>query len=164
MERANESDQASSEMAVGRRSFTWLAGLVLALASLYAFGDLAGAVWAGEEFTFDRPIMETLHYSTSPWLTAIMQGITTTGSTAASAGMTVGLGFYWWRKTGRRIEAYVLTGTMAASAALGQLLKFLFARSRPDLFPWLTHAIGWSFPSGHTLTVVTGTLVACPSP
>jgi len=37
---------------------------------------------------------------------------------------------------------------------LGQVLKHLFARPRPQLFPWLTGAGGWSFPSGHTLNAV----------
>jgi undecaprenyl-diphosphatase len=155
MERMDESDQTLSEVAAERWTLAWLASLVLAVACLYTFSGLAGDVWVGEELSFDRPVMETLHDLTSPWLTAVMWGVTVTGSTVASVGMTLGLGIYWWQKVGLRIEAYVLAVTMAVSAALGQLLKFFFARPRPDLFPWLTYARGWSFPSGHTLTVVT---------
>jgi len=48
----------------------------------------------------------------------------------------------------------VLLVTLAGSTALGQGLKALLARPRPHLFPWLTAAGGWSFPSGHTLTAL----------
>jgi len=60
----------------------------------------------------------------------------------------------WWQ-AGRRPDAIVLALGLAVSAALGQALKHIFARPRPDLLPWLTVTHGWSFPSGHTLNAVT---------
>jgi len=156
VERMDKPSQTlSSGMTSGHRLLMWLVGLALAAAFLYTFAELAGDVQAGEGFVFDRLVMEALHRLASPWLTAIMWAITATGSAVVAAGVTAGLGIHWWRKAGQRAEARVLMITMAASAALGQILKLLFARSRPDLFPWLTRAGGWSFPSGHTLTVVT---------
>jgi undecaprenyl-diphosphatase len=129
--------------------------------AMYAFGKLAGSVWAGKGFVFDQPVMETLHHLASPWLTAAMQLITASASGLVTIGLALGFGIHWWWQAGRRAEAVILLVTLAGSAALGQVLKFLFARPRPHLFPWLTTAGGWSFPSGHTLTaMVLGGLLA----
>ena len=136
-------------------------GLALATISLYTFGELAGDVGTGAGFTFDQSVMETLHRLASPWLTVTMRLITTSGSGLVAAGIAMGLGVRWWRQAERRAEVIVLLVTMASGAVLGRVLKLIFARPRPQLFPWLTAAGGWSFPSGHTLTaVVLGGLVA----
>jgi undecaprenyl-diphosphatase len=145
----------SSRRSSKRRLSIWLVDLALAVIFLCTFGELACNVRAGKTFAFDRSVMEALHRLASPWLTTTMRVITTTGSAMVVAAVTVGLGIYWWHKAGRWLESAVLMITMATSTALGQILKFLFARPRPDLFPWLVQAKGWSFPSGHTLAVVT---------
>lgn len=143
------------------RTLTWLSGLVLAAVLSYLFGELAGGVWAGDGFAFDRLVMIALHSLASPWLTTIMRLITASASGLVAVGLALGLGVHWWRQVGRWAESVVLLVTLAGSAALGQVLKLLFARPRPHLFPWLTAGGGWSFPSGHTLNaVVLGGLLA----
>jgi undecaprenyl-diphosphatase len=134
---------------------------VLAAVSLYTFGALAGDVRIGGGLTSDQAVMEAMHRLASPLLTAAMRLITASGSGPVVSGMAMSLGIRWWRRLGRRAEAIVLLVTLTSSSALGQILKFLFTRPRPQFFPWVTAAIGWSFPSGHTLTaVVMGGLVA----
>jgi membrane-associated phospholipid phosphatase len=139
----------------------WLLELVLAATLVYTLDELSGDVWVGERFAFDRPVMDALHGLASPWLTVAMQLITASASGQVAIGLALGLGIRWWWQAGRRAEAITLLVTLAGSAALGQALKLLFARPRPHLFPWLTAAEGWSFPSGHTLTAtVLGGLLA----
>jgi undecaprenyl-diphosphatase len=140
---------------------TRLPGLAVAAALVCAFGVLASDVWAGKGFAFDQSVMEAVHTMTSPWLTAAMQLITASASGLVTSGLALGLGIRWWRQVGRRAEAVTLLITLAGSAALGEVLKRLFARPRPHLFPWLTAAGGWSFPSGHTLNaMILGGLLA----
>ncbi len=132
----------------------WLPALALAALFSYTLGDLGADVWAGKGFAFDWSVMEAIHAMASPWLTATMRLVTTGASGLVTIGLALGLGLRWWRQVGRQAEAIMLLVTLASSAALGQGLKLLFARPRPDLFPWLTAAGGWSFPSGHTLNAV----------
>jgi undecaprenyl-diphosphatase len=140
---------------------TRLPGLALAAVLVYAFGVLASDVWAGDRFAFDRSVMEAIHTMASPWLTVVMRLVTAIASGLVAAGLALVLGIRWWRQVGRRAEAVTLLITLAGSAGLGEVLKLLFARPRPHLFPWLTGARGWSFPSGHTLTAtVLGGLLA----
>jgi membrane-associated phospholipid phosphatase len=129
-------------------------GVVLAVLLGYVFGELAGDVWTGEGLAFDLPVMKALHHLASPWLTAALRLITDSASGLRAVGVAVGLAIWWWQRAGQRPEAVTLIVTLAGSAALGQGFKLLFARPRPRLFPWLTVAGGWSFPSGHTLTAV----------
>jgi len=162
MERMDHMDRpAVSALAPWPRVMTRLPGLALAAVLVCAFGVLASDVWAGEGFAFDQSVMEAVHTMASPWLTAVMRLVTASASGLVTSGLALGLGLRWWRQVRRRAEAITLLVTLAGSEGLGQGLKLLFARPRPQLFPWLTAARGWSFPSGHTLTAtVLGGLLA----
>jgi membrane-associated phospholipid phosphatase len=162
MERMDPMDMpAVSALAPRPRVMTRLPGLALAAVLVCAFGVLASDVWAGEGFALDRVVMGALHGLASPWLTAAMRVVTASASGLMITALALGLGLRWWRQVGRRTEAITLLIALAGSAGLGQGLKLLFARPRPHLFPWLTGARGWSFPSGHTLTAtVLGGLLA----
>jgi len=162
MERMDHMDRpAVSALAPWPRVMTRLPGLALAAVLVCAFGVLASDVWAGEGFAFDQSVMEAVHTMASPWLTAVMRLVTASASGLVTSGLALGMGLRWWRQARRRAEAVTLLITLAGSAGLGEGLKLLFARPRPHLFPWLTAAGGWSFPSGHTLTAtVLGGLLA----
>lgn len=142
------------EPALLRKAWTWLLGLALAVMLGGAFGELASDVWTGEGFAYDQALMMAVHSLASPWLTAVMRVITTSASGLVAVGVALVLAGYWWRQVGRWAEAVVLLATLAGSAVVGQGLKILLACPRPHLFPWLTAAGGWSFPSGHTLTAI----------
>jgi undecaprenyl-diphosphatase len=162
MERVGNTDRLPLSIpASQRRILAWLMSLALATMSIYTFAELAGDVRTGEGFAFDQAVMEAMHGLASPWLTVAMRLITASASGLVAAGLAMGLGIPRWRRVERRAEAIILAVTLSGSAALGQGLKFLFTRPRPQAFPWLTTAGGWSFPSGHTLTaVVLGSLLA----
>jgi membrane-associated phospholipid phosphatase len=131
-----------------------LSGLSLALVLGYVYLELAADVRAGQAFPLDRSIMDALQRLLSPRLTPAVRLITYSASVLGTIVLALGLCIHWWRQAGRRPEASTLAVTLAGSAALGQALKRIFARPRPHVYPWLTAAGGWSFPSGHTLNAV----------
>ncbi|MGH2532516.1 MAG: phosphatase PAP2 family protein [Thermomicrobiales bacterium] len=103
---------------------------------------------------YDRALDLTVHATTGPALTSPVRVATELGATATTAAaclVTAG----WLLARGRRWRAALALG---ASWCGGQvavaLLKHLLHRPRPDLFPPLVHAYGYSFPSGHTFSAV----------
>jgi undecaprenyl-diphosphatase len=124
------------------------------VALLCAFAGLAGQVMGNRAFSFDLPAMQALRRLESSWLTIAMQVVTASASTLGTAALALVLCICWWR-AGRRPDAIALALGLSVSAALGQALKGIFVRPRPDLLPWLTVTTGWSFPSGHTLNAAT---------
>jgi undecaprenyl-diphosphatase len=129
-------------------------GLALALALTCGFCALAVEAGAGAVLPFDRTGFDALRRLSSPGLTPIVRLVTYSASTLGTIVLALGLCVHWWRQGGRRPDAIVFAITLAGSAALGQALKAVFARPRPQMVPWLTAAGGWSFPSGHTLNAV----------
>ena len=128
----------------------WGAAIVL----LCAFVDLAGHLMANQAFSFDLPLMQALRRLESSWLTVVMQVVSVSASVVGTTVFALVLCIIWWL-AGRRPDAIALALGLIVSAALGQALKHIFCRPRPDLLPWLTATHGWSFPSGHTLNAVT---------
>ena len=156
--RIEETGQATQKPQIERamRSGTLgiLSGLALALLFSSAFLVLAAGLRAGQAFPFDRTTIDALPRLLSPRLLPAMRAITHSASTLGTIVLASGLCIHWWR-IARRSEAIVLSVALAGSAGLGQALKLVFARPRPQLLPHLTTAKGWSFPSGHTLNAVT---------
>ena len=131
-----------------------LPNLALALVLIYGFLALAADVRAGKAFPFDRTMMDALQRLLSPRLIPTVRLVTHSASVLGTIVLAVGLCIRWWQQVGRRPEAITFAVTLAGSAAVGQALKQVFARPRPRVYPWLTTAGGWSFPSGHTLNAV----------
>ncbi len=60
----------------------------------------------------------------------------------------------WWRGA-RRVAIWAVV-TMIAGGLLGAGLKLLLGRERPEFLEPVSHAAGYSFPSGHSLTAALG--------
>ena len=54
----------------------------------------------------------------------------------------------WWRRY--RYDWIALAVSITGAAVLNQVVKQIFERARPTLFPHLQVATGYSFPSGHS--------------
>jgi len=67
------------------------------------------------------------------------------------AGLTIAtvllVGWLYWRRGWR--DAAMVAAAMLVGLVLMWLIKMAFERARPDVFPWVDPATGWSFPSGH---------------
>jgi undecaprenyl-diphosphatase len=98
----------------------------------------------------DRDLSTALHSLVTPLLTAVMRAVTWTGEPIA-AGFTALLVVWFWLN-GRRATSVLFFFCVTGGAIANELLKRLFTRARPDLFPPLAQEIGFSFPSGHTTT------------
>jgi hypothetical protein len=114
-----------------RRLAPWFVGLVLALACIFAFIELAGVVRT-ERGGFDRPMVEALHRRVAPWLTVALWIVSACGSTPAATGVTAALGIYWWRWASWRAERATgwsfPSGHTLSAVIQGGLLAWLIGR------------------------------------
>lgn len=133
--------------------FIWFLGIGILCLCLLGFGDLAEDVWFREGFSWDTPVALALHHLSQPWLTSSMILITATGNGGAIALVSgLAIWFYWRRQTNYVI---LLTATFGGAMACNTLLKQVFMRMRPHLFPPLVVEADYSFPSGHTVAAMT---------
>jgi membrane-associated phospholipid phosphatase len=131
----------------------WLLSLLIVSVAASTFLELAEDVWLKEGFSWDAPLMRDIHRLSTPWLDTLMKGITFTGSGAAFV-LAIGIALWLWHWQNRRLDALTLIVTVTGSVAVNILLKSVFARPRPTVFPPLTVAHSYSFPSGHTSMAV----------
>jgi len=85
-----------------------------------------------------------------PWLTAVMRAVTFFGNTSTLTALTVAVAVVLLASGSRR-RLVMFLATMIGGPLLNLLLKTHFHRARPSAFPHLTHAGGYSFPSGHSM-------------
>jgi undecaprenyl-diphosphatase len=90
---------------------------------------------------------------TSPLLTKIALLVTFGGTNFFTISIYLAILFYLFKKNYKRAAIHVFV-IASSSILLGWLLKLVFQRQRPNLLH-LQLAIGYSFPSGHTLGAFT---------
>ncbi|MFF3906193.1 phosphatase PAP2 family protein [Streptomyces sp. NPDC001848] len=139
MRRADTSDLAGSTALGALAAFVLLALTVTGRGGTPLFGDA-----------------DLLHWSVAhrpPVAVAAARAVTYTGTglvpylLAAVAGVVMG-------RTARRgaLAAVACVACLAVGQAVRYGVMSLAARPRPERADWVTHASGWSFPSGHTTT------------
>jgi len=74
----------------------------------------------------------------------VSRGFGAVGLTIATCALALWLVF---RR--RRPDAVMVVATMLSGFGCMVVLKLAFSRARPTVFPWIDHAGGFSFPSGH---------------
>ena len=130
----------------------WMALGFLTLAAATLFAELAEDVWLNEGFGWDAPIMLAIHRTSVPWLDWLMRTV----SASAGRWITVPIAgtalFFAWRREWT-VTLAVLLG-YGGAMGFNTLLKLLFARPRPSVFPPLVVESSFSFPSGHTMSAV----------
>lgn len=119
------------------------------LLPLLLLGVLAEEVLDGERYTFEGPLLLTLHAHASEGLNRLALALTDAGGVDVIAPLSaLLLAFFWWR---RRPYALFFAVSVGGSAVLTLLLKLLLPRHRPILWPQLVSETDASFPSGHAL-------------
>lgn len=131
-------------------SLELLIGFLTAAAALVLFTWLGREVLEGEVLVFDERIRALVHGQASPRLTAVMRAASFYGGPGVlvPAGVAAGVAFAvkgWHR------GALLAVVTLAGAGLLNALLKFSFARVRPESFFDYPLPGSPSFPSGHAL-------------
>ena len=134
-----------------------LAALLLAVAFVYGFMELADEVLENETQGLDERILMffrrsgDLHETIGPWwLKAAALDITALGGTAVLVVVIlITLGFLWIAKK-KRIMLLFAAATFGGQV-FNSVLKQLFMRPRPTVVPHLTEVQSSSFPSGHSM-------------
>jgi membrane-associated phospholipid phosphatase len=130
----------------------WLFGLAVVAVLVFVFSKLAEVVWFREGFSWDAPIILAIHQFSNPILDAFMRFVTQTGETGAITIAIILVGWFVWKH--RTVEAASVLIALGGAVTINTLLKLLFARPRPHLFPPLVVESGFSFPSGHVTASV----------
>lgn len=125
-----------------------LVGLLLVTLGLAVFVALARGVIRQAAFGFDAAILTALHNIASPALTQFMLLVSDSATVYFIAPVLLVLGVLWWRRS--RYDWLAVTVSIVGASLLNQLVKAIFERARPDLFPHLQDVTGYSFPSGHS--------------
>lgn len=129
-----------------------LIGLKIVFVLIVVFAKLAEDVWFREGFSWDAPIILAIHNFSNPTLDTFMRFVTQTGEAGAIAIAILLAGWFVWKH--RRVEALSVLIAFGGAVGINSLLKLLFARPRPHLFPPLVVESGFSFPSGHVTASV----------
>lgn len=100
-------------------------------------------------FPFDRSLaVAVVAARAEPWTTAAFVDVTALGGYTALILVTL-TGVAIAARLGRGRTARTIALALPLAAVLTEALKAATARPRPDFAPWLSHASGLSFPSGH---------------
>lgn len=126
--------------------------VILATLATFVFLELADDVWMKEGFRWDAPLMLAIHQLSSPLMDAVVAALTTTGGRLLPV-IFVAVAVYLWHR--RQLPALVsLVISLGGSLLINTVLKAIFARPRPQVFPPITVENTFSFPSGHTMAAV----------
>lgn len=126
-------------------------GLLAAGGCLWLFGGLAEDVVTGDPLVrVDRAVADYLHGAATPALTTFFLTITAFGSIEAVGVMgALVAAFLTWKRRWLYLGTWL--AAVGGSAVLNQILKGLFARTRPFFEHPLLIETSYSFPSGHAM-------------
>ncbi|GIM46488.1 phosphatidylglycerophosphatase B [Collibacillus ludicampi] len=123
---------------------------VLGLLSAIGFGLVALFISEHKIAQFDNTVTSYIQGFESPWLTVIMKFFTYIGSTPAVIVLSILVMILLYKILHHRMELIFFGIVLAGAGIMNQILKHIFARTRPDLHRLIT-AGGYSFPSGHSM-------------
>lgn len=128
-----------------------VAGMVIAIAAVWAFGEFAERVMSGQTQAMDESILRWIASHQSSVLDEAMVEITALG-TGVVVLMIVCVSGLFLALTRHRYSALLLVVATGGGLLLNTILKLFFDRPRPQVFEWGTDAVSSSFPSGHAMS------------
>ena len=129
------------------------AGLLLCVGVIALFAKIVEDVVEGESRRFDETILLWIYYYTPGWIDEPMRLITVLGYYWTVLPLLAVVAYAFYRR-GWRISAALLVVSTTGGLVLTTALKYLFQRSRPELFDSGYTASFYSFPSGHATVAV----------
>ena len=135
------------------------AGALLAIGGTWAFAELAVHVRSGATQVFDDAVMQWMGAHQVPWLKTVMVQLTALGTGVVVMMVVFVAALFLWL-TKHKHSAALLLVTTSVGIVINGMLKNVFHRTRPQIFPWGTDAFTTSFPSGHAMSaaIVYGTV------
>lgn len=135
-----------------------LLGIAAAAAfGLWVFIEVAERVLQGQTGGFDRAVMLALRMPGNPahalgpaWMEEVARDITALGSIPVLSLLVIIVALFLLLARRGWTALFVLLST-AGGIAVTFLLKHVFGRARPDLFPHGDIVASASFPSGHAM-------------
>ncbi len=128
------------------------------LLPLLIVGYLAEDVFEQQRFAFEAPLLTWIHAHAGSALTQTSVALNTIGGPVVMGGTFVLIVLCLWL-TRRRPQAIFAATGLGSAVGVALVMKLVFHRSRPELWPRLITENGASFPSGHSTTAAA--LVTC---
>lgn len=128
-------------------------GFVVAGIAGWLFTELAEAVQAGATLGLDDAALRWMAAHQSQLATTAALEVTALGTGTVVMMMTLVAGMFL-ALNDKRVSATLLIVATAGGMALNLLLKLHYHRPRPHIFPWETHVVSSSFPSGHAMNAI----------
>lgn len=117
--------------------------IILAIISILLFIIIVVCLLTNNIYQFDLAVFDLLLKHSNAFFDITLRNITKAGSFIYLVGFCILLILYFRKETWK----YLLALNLFNITALSQILKYIFARERPD--PLLRD--GYSFPSAHTM-------------
>jgi len=143
----------------GQEAGVLLAALAIVLA-LLAFSKTAGEMREGDLREFDDGVLRMMRSADDPsvpvgpaWLVQVAIDVTALGGTGVLATILLIVVGYLALE-GRYDAIALIVVATAGGGLLSEVLKWWFARKRPEIVPHLINVGSASFPSGHSLLAV----------
>lgn len=126
------------------------ASFAVFLLAVIGFAELADEVHDGDTLAIDQAILRAINTTAAPGWDTFYLGITQLGGVVGIISLTlIGLTILLVKR--HRKWATILAVSVAGAAIINLVLKFIFERSRPDLWQQLVTETSYSFPSGHAM-------------
>jgi len=142
---------------LARQDFIFLGTLLAAAIAVYIFVELAQEVMRGNTRDLDEAILLALRDPADRsdpvgprWFEEMMRDFTALGGTGVLTVITLAVAGFLV-VTDKRHTAFAVITAVMTGTALGQMLKWGFARPRPDLVSHAAEVYTASFPSGHSM-------------
>ncbi|TWU14328.1 phosphatidylglycerophosphatase B [Symmachiella macrocystis] len=146
---------------LGSHELSTLVGFLFLTAGLWIFVELAGEVRAGETQHVDRTILLSLRDQSDlsdpwgpRWVEELVRDMTALGGIGVLTLITLAVVGYLLLQRNNSAALLVLVAVLGG-LVVSYLLKWQFARPRPDLVPHGSHVLTASFPSGHAMMSAT---------
>lgn len=125
----------------------WVVGVVFALIIRATSAWDTATAW-------ERATLRWFHAPLPHWLDTIVLWMPLTGTNLTILPLTIGAGWWLWKRRHLgRVAAQLLVVTLG-SLSLNPTMKYLLGRERPDLYPRRGMYNWASYPSGHIILTV----------
>jgi undecaprenyl-diphosphatase len=135
---------------LGLLSAEFIVIIVVFIISLAAFSYLVKQIFIDHQQAFDFKVFHWLAGHTTPFHTSTMEAITFLGTHKFLIPANLALTGYFLFIKKHKWHSIKVAAIALSSTAMMFLLKNIFSRHRP-LIPLLKPALGFSFPSGHSM-------------